>query len=116
MVSAVAAASTIPISPVVTVPFIRPRAAVTVEDRSLRRRSSGTKLDVHQTNGPGLIFDRSTGCVATDAGRRPLGRFATWREASVVIHEARRALAPIAEGDFEGKMLASVIAAHVAKP
>ena len=40
----------------------------------------------------GLIFDRSTGCVATDAGRRPLGRFATWREASVAIHEARRAL------------------------
>ena len=38
----------------------------------------------------GLIFDRSTGCVATDADRRPLGRFATWKEAAHAIHEATR--------------------------
>ena len=37
----------------------------------------------------GLIFDRRDGCIATGADRRPLGRFANWREASTAIHEAR---------------------------
>ena len=38
----------------------------------------------------GLIYDRSTGCVATDAARRPLGRFATWEQAAHAIHDATR--------------------------